>query len=252
MAKKERTQIYDHVLGKCDCGSFGWIFKIAKIAILILIICLVIRALNPYQSQISTIDNSGTAEMAVMPDKAIVFLGAETDSAAASDSQNSNAAIINSIKSSLASSKDLKIETSSYSVYPVYSYDKQTPQLIGYKTSHILKITTTNINNTGEIVDSASNAGANVVQDIQFSLSSDKEKQARQSLLSGAIADAKEKADIIAKAAHVWLKKPVRITESWNMPYPLMEKAMYGSAAGTSISPQELQLSVSVSISWKI
>jgi len=223
---------------------------IVQFLIFVLIVYLVVNALKP--SETSTIDTSGSAEISVMPDKAYVFLGAEIDANTASESQQKSADIIDAIKLSLSSFQGIKIETASYYVTPIYSYRYETPEITGYKAVHILKITTTDINNTGKIIDAASESGANNVQDIQFALSDEKEKQTRQELLTKAVADAKQKADIIAKEAKVSLKKPVKISESWNYPMPLYRTNAMAESAATQIFPQGLQLYVSVSISWKI
>ena len=232
---------------KCSCGCNHW-HVLAKVVLIVLVIYLAAGWLKPAEA--STIDTSGSAEASVMPDKAYIFLGAETQSDTAADSQSENAGIIDAIKASL-SEMNVKIETSSYYVTAVYSYKEDTPKVIGYSTTHILKITTTDVETAGKVIDAASKGGANAVSNIQFDLSDEKEKAARQNLLSNAVDDARQKADIIAKAAGVSIKKPMHISESWNMPYPLYEKAM-AAGAETSISPQELQLSVSISVSWKI
>ena len=218
---------------------------------IVLIVYIAASWLKPAEA--STIDTSGTAETSVMPDKAYIFLGAETQADTAADSQAENAAIIDAINSAL-SEMDAKIETSSYYVNAVYSYEKDTPVVIGYKTTHILKITTTDVENAGKIIDAASEGGANTVNDIQFALSDEKEKAARQNLLANAVDDARQKADIIAKAAGVRVKTPMHISESWNMPYPMYDRVMAAGmeSAKTSISPQELQLSVTISVNWKI
>jgi len=229
---------------KC-CNSWH---ILVKIALIVLVICMAASWLKPAEA--STIDTSGTAEASVMPDKVYIFLGAETQSSTAADSQSENAVIIDAIKSSL-SEMNVKIETSSYYVSAVYSYRGDTPEVIGYKTIHILKITSTDVENAGKIIDAASEAGANTVSNIQFALSDEKEKETRQNLLSNAVDDARQKADIIAKAAGVSIKKPMHISESWAMPYPLYEKSI-AAGAETNISPEELQLSVTLSVNWKI
>ena len=235
---------------KCSCGCNHW-HILAKIVVIILILYMAASWLKPAET--ATIDTSGTAETSVMPDKGYIYLGAETQADTAASSQSENAGIIEAINESL-SSLNAKIETSSYYVTPVYSYQYDTPEVIGYQTTHILKITTTDVNNAGKIIDAASAAGANSVQNIQFTLSDERDKEIRQSLLSFAVADAKEKASIIAKAAGVSVNKPMHISESWNIPYPPYASgiSMESAPAKTQISPQELQLSVSVSVSWKI
>ena len=232
---------------KSSCGCNHW-HVLVKIILIVLVMYLASGWLKPAEA--STIDTSGTAETSVMPDKAYIFLGAETQADTAASSQSENAAIMDAINSGL-SEMDAKIETSSYYVNAVYSYEKDTPVVIGYKTTHILKITTTDVENAGKVIDAASAAGANTVSNIQFALSDEKEKAARQNLLANAVDDARQKADIIAKASGVSIKKPMHISESWAMPYPLYKAAGIESAS-TSISPQELQLSVTVSVNWKI
>lgn len=178
------------------------------------------RDLNNTSTTPSTVSTSGTATTEVMPDKLSVTVGVETNGTTAQDAvfQNANltAQVIAAVRG-LGISEN-QIETSSYSLLPIYEYI-QPPQLcieiyppppgcetrqeiIGYRTSNTVT-GTLDVDadvNAGQVIDAAVGAGANRVDGIVFFISQEMQQELRDSLIRDAIANARQRANIAAEA----------------------------------------------------
>src|SRR5690606_20881763 len=62
------------------------------------------------------------------------------------------------------------IQTTQYSIDIQYDFEDGKQIFRGYKVTHLLQVTVENIEQTGLIVDTAVNNGANTVSNIQFTL----------------------------------------------------------------------------------
>lgn len=217
------------------------------------------------QAQRETITVSETVEQETMPDEASVYMDIKTRAAAAADAKDENAEISDAVLNALYSYgvEEDNIETSSYYLSEETKWDKDTEEYIttGYVLTHTLKITTADIDNVGEIIDTAVDAGATEVNSVQFSLSRSKESEIKGDVLALAAEKAKTKAENIVDAIDVDLGELVSISESsYYNPYPwyarsagydMMEVAEEASYK-TSISPQELTVTATVTLTYEI
>ncbi len=214
-----------------------------------------------------TITVNGQYKTSMSPDKAEIYLGVETQSATARSSQQDNANIIQAIKASLYSLglTSADIETTSYSIYPVYEYpqpcygDKcptpSSPKLTGYKTSHMLKVKASSIDKVGQYLDAAVNAGANDVSSIVFTLSDSKRNQLYKQALTEAAKNAKASADAIAAGLGTHVTGIVSATEGSTYVVPYYRTLAAGapeSSATTDISPGLIEVSASLSVVYEI
>ena len=69
---------------------------------------------------------------------------------------------------------------------------------------------------------------------------------------SEAVADARRKAEIYAKAAGVTLGAPLSMSEDGAAPAPVMYRRAGVAAAATPVAPGEETLRIAVSVSWAI
>ena len=143
------------------------------------------------------------------------------------------AAITAALRDSGIAQKD--IQTSRFSVQPVYAPPQPNtePKLSGFSVSNQLSITIRQIATVGTILDRVIAAGATDVGGVEF-LHSDLSKaldQAREA----AVADARRKAELYARAAGLELGRVVWITEDPSFAPPGQMKAM--RAAGGLASP---------------
>lgn len=107
----------------------------------------------------------------VDPDMAVITFAVETMALSAKESAAANARaadnMIRSVKGTLGPAD--KIDTASFSVFPVYEFEKAKGQVLkGFRTTNQVNVTTDKIASTGEILDRAIEAGANRVVDVRF------------------------------------------------------------------------------------
>ena len=102
------------------------------------------------------------------------------------------------------------------------------------------------------VIDVLVGAGANDIGGLNFSVS--QASKLLDDARERAIADARRKAEIYAKAAGVTLGAPLNIAEVGSAPVPMFRAKMAtaGFAAPTPVAQGEETLTVNVSVSWAI
>ena len=204
---------------------------------------------------------TGTHTLYADPDEANFNIEVETQARTAIDAQEDNAVKMDSVKKALLDSglKTSEIIRSSYSVYPRYNYSRMAQgEIVGYTATHTLMIKTTNIDSVGKYIDVAVRAGANDVRGISFGLSDEKEAELRASALKFAAESARTKADSMADGAGVRLGKIVQISEGYVGYQPVYRTVAEAApipapaAPPTSIEPGTVELSASISVTYKI
>lgn len=120
-----------------------------------------------------TLTVRGSATQEAVPDMAVITLAVETLELTARESAASNAKISEGVARALkrAIGPADEVNTASYSVFPVYEFDKGRREVLkGFRTAHHLRVTTERTSATGEILDKALEAGANRVVDVRFDM----------------------------------------------------------------------------------
>ena len=162
-----------------------------------------------------TINISGDGKVSGVPDIAVLNLGVTSEATAVNSAQDSNTkkmnAIIKAVKDMSVDEKD--IQTTNYSIYPKYSYDKEKgiSNIVGFTVSQSVTVKVRKLDDVGSILAQAGNLGANQVGGIQFTIDNPDslKEQARQK----AIKDAKDKANTLAKELGVSLGRVVSFNE---------------------------------------
>ena len=131
---------------------------------------------------------------------------------------------------------------------PKMRYDQNTPTLIGYTAVNIIQVTLEDVNNVGSIIDIAVAAGANLIHNIQFTVSKDRLDDLRESAIDAAVKDAQQKADATSRSLGVRLIGPISVSLTPGYePRPYYEEARI---AGTPITPGELEISSNVQVTY--
>ncbi len=204
---------------------------------------------------------NGDAKLSADPEKIEVSLGVETIALTAKESQQDNADVMNAVKNSLKSigiaSKDIKTTQYSLDVVQHWDEDNREYEIDGYRTTHIIKIESTDINKAGDIIDKAVQSGANKVSGVVFSLTDAKIKELRLQALKDAGVNAKEKADAIASSLGITIKRVYQASEgyAYYQPYDVQksyEMAVAGTSTPTEISPGQIEISASISVSYEL
>jgi len=147
-----------------------------------------------------SVNVTGTAQINVIPDRAIIQLGVQSNGASVDAVQDSNnkaiQRVIAAIKAENVDPKD--IATDVYSIEPVYeNYDSL--YIKGYRIYNTIAVTVRDVKKTSSVLAAALSAGANQVNDVSFYTSELRKyrDQARQLAMTAA----KEKAQALASAS---------------------------------------------------
>lgn len=199
------------------------------------------------------IDVYGYAEISEKADLAEIYLGVETQNVIASASQKENADAMDKVyKAIYAYVHKEDVETITFSLETVIDWSDGRQNVVGYKTTHIIKIKASP-ENAGKIIDAAVNAGANKINSIAFTLSDSKKDEIGEEALKKAILNARKKAELIAAEIGVALTKPVYISAEYSnvVPYYSSYKSVPEAAgASTQISTGDVKVTASVSVSY--
>jgi uncharacterized protein len=209
-----------------------------------------IPIMNPhfYCKKPYTIEVAGEGTVSAAPDKAIIILGVITENISLTVAQKENADTVSNIISSLLNLSIPKenIQTTNYRIDIEYNYEDGKQTLRGYKVTHLLQITIDKVDQTGFIVDTAVNNGANSVSNIQF-IVAHPEAYYNQAL-SLAVKNGEQKAITIAKTIGVTLNQfPGQVQEVSRTQEPSpYQTQLYAKSAVTPIQPGELKISASI------
>ena len=143
----------------------------------------------------------GDSIVQAQPDTAIITIAVVTQNRNALTAQQENAtktdAVVRALKAAAGSGAEVK--TSGYSIQPQRVYkENQPPTISGYEARNSVTVTLDDLTKVGSMIDAASQAGANDVSGIAFTLR--KDRQARDRALSEATREAVSKAQVVAQA----------------------------------------------------
>ncbi len=196
--------------------------------------------------QCKTMTLTGQGQVSQVADTVIINLGVQTTGYNLVAIQSENAQKTQAILQALKHMGITDVKTIQYSVDKIYDYENGKQIDKGYSVRNILEIKTKNINSAGNVIDSAVNMGANVVDLISFDVSN-KDFYYLQAL-NLAVQNASQKAKSISM--NLGLKTnptPSRITENSTLPSQPFRKEF---AASTPIVPGNLIIEALVTIEF--
>ena len=226
-----------------------------------MLLCLAILALGTGAAlaEGTKLTVSGSGTVLVESDLAVVTVGvreASTDVLVAQSTVNEKIA---AIKQALleAGAKESEINTDSINIYANYDYSDNTEVIVGYTANNTLSVRTTDIDNVGALIDAAFAAGANTLDNVQFTVQDDSE--AREQALTKAVEDARRKADVLAAAAGMQIASIASIAESGVYTYDSMrnyammdEATTESGGAGTLVQAALVSVDASVSMEFEL
>jgi uncharacterized protein YggE len=177
-----------------------------------------------------TIEVSGSASVQVPADVAKVSFAVETHGKEATGAASQNAQTMSQVIAALraASLPGLHIETYGYSLSP--EYVAPSPQgdrartINGYTALNNIRVTVTDVQAAGKVMDTAIGAGANRVSGLSFEAS--ETADARREALTRAVSEARLQAQAIADALGRELGPPVEIHGGAQQPQPRPQGVM--------------------------
>lgn len=209
--------------------------------------------------QRNTISVSGNGKVSTQPDKAEIYVKVNTEGTTATAARDSNSELSNKVINALTAEGIPKkdIETNYYYLDKKQEWDEGMKKYVdkGYEVNHVLKVTTTDLDKVGGLLDTAVNAGANGIDRVSFGLTDEKQREVSKEALKMASAEAENKAESIADSVGVNLGKIITVSESnyYYTPYEFSGAAYEkAEAPRTSILPQTLEVSASVGLVYEI
>jgi uncharacterized protein len=202
----------------------------------------------------TAISVTGEATVSVPPDLALVDGGVTSEAKTAREASDANNTAMGKVLLALkiAGVDEKDVQTSRLSLQPQSAPNRTgASAIVGYRASNRVAIKVRNVSDVAAVIDTLVGAGANEVGGIQFTVSEASKwlDEARDK----AVADARRKAEIYARAAGVALGAALSISEG-SSPEPMRyrNKVSAGMAAGTPVAQGEETLSVTVNVSWAI
>ncbi len=197
---------------------------------------------------------TGEATVSVPPDQAQIDGGVTSDAKTAREASDANNAAMGKVLLALkdAGIDEKDYQTSRLSLQPQYAPNRSGPSPVtGYRASNRVTVRLRDVTKVAAIIDVLVGAGANELGGINFMVSQASKllDEAREK----AVADARRKAEIYAKAAGVTLGEPLGISEEGGAAPVFRGKMVGGIAASAApIAQGEETLSVTVNVSWAI
>ena len=199
---------------------------------------------------------TGEAQISVAPDIAFVDAGVATDARTAREASEANNAAMGKVFAALkAVNIDARdVQTSRLSLQPQYAPNRSGPSpIVGYRASNRVTVRIHDVSKVAGVIDTLVGAGANDIGNVAFEVS--QASKLLDEARDKAVADARRKAEIYAKAAGVTLGAPLSISEE-GAPVPTFRAkalAVAPMAAGAPpVAQGEETLSVTISMTWAI
>jgi uncharacterized protein len=199
---------------------------------------------------------TGEGQVSVAPDYAAISAGvvsrAKTAGEAADANAKAMAAVIGALTDAGVARDDIR--TVQYSLQPTYAAPQpgSEQKLTGFSVSNRLNVKIRDIGKTGGILDKLVAVGATDIGNVEYlhSNSSALLDQARQA----AMADARRKAELYAKAAGLTLGVVAFVSENTGVAPPVFAKALRAAAPAmpTQILSGEDTLSVQIAVGFDV
>lgn len=198
---------------------------------------------------------NGTGTVLVESDLAIITLGVREIAREVLDAQGAVNEKIAAVRQALvdAGVQTDEINTDNINIYANYDYSGSGESIVGYTAYNSLSVHTTDIDAVGALIDAAFAAGANSLDNVQFTVQDDTD--ARDEALKKAVEDALRRGKVLAQAAGLTISSISDITESYNYSYDSGMNYRYAAedtpGAGTSVQAALVNVSASVTMTFE-
>lgn len=230
--------------------------KITKILLIILVLFVAKAAAQDTAEKLPPhIRTTGEAVVTVKPDRAQIDIGvvtqAESSQAAADANAKQLEATLARLRQLLGANADIK--TISYTLNPNYRYPKEggEPTITGYTAANVVRVTLDDLTQVGKVIDTATAAGANRIQNLQFTLKNELVVQAQA--LQQAAVKARAKAEALAGALNLNITRVLSVVESSPAVVPMYDVAMArAETARTPIEPGTIEVRATVTLTVEV
>jgi hypothetical protein len=230
--------------------------RCALIAVLACAACAAVLAQQP--PPLSSIRVTGDAKVTAKPDRAQIDIGVTTRAAKSQEAASQNAQAVEAVLDALRKAVPAAVlKTISYSLSPNYEYHVSggEPTLNGYTAMNVVQVTLDELAKVGSVIDSAAQAGANHVQDIQFTLRD--QDAVRAAALREAALRARAQAEVLAQALGLKVVRVLSVEENSPHVTPVYRQfaaraASASSAAATPVEAGTLEVTADVTLTVEV
>lgn len=206
----------------------------------------------------TVLDVSAQGESKRTPDIATVSAGVVSQAADAASAMRETATRMDRVIAALkkAGIADRDLRTANISLQPQYRYENNKPPVVtGYQASNTVTVRFRDIGKAGSVLDALVATGANQINGPDLGL--DNPDAAMDEARIDAIAKARARAELYAKAAGLKVKRILSISEgNFDMPRPMpimmRAQAMVADGAESKILPGEQNVNVTVSVRFEL
>ena len=198
---------------------------------------------------------TGEGTVSVPPDLAQIDAGVASDGKTAREASEANNAAMGKVLLALkgAGIAEKDYQTSRLSLQPQYATNRSggASPVVGFRASNRVTVKIRDVTKAAGLIDTLVSAGANDIGNISFEVT--QASKLLDDAREQAVADARRKAEIYARATGVTLGAPLSVSEG-SAPMPLFKGRMAAApmAAPAAVAPGEETLSVTVNVSWAI
>lgn len=234
----------------------SFLFRLGLVAALL---AAPLPALAQSEQKPPSISVTGEASIRKAPDIAVLRAGVTSQAKTAREAMTASAKLMTAVLASLKANgiAESDIQTSRLSVHPIRepnrSFSSSNPAtIVAVEASSLITVRVRDINKAADVLDGMISAGANLATGINFEVS-DASKHLDEARTE-AIADAKRKAEIYAKAAGVALGRPLSISEGYISRPRTQDFAIRTAApaAAMPIQPGEEKIGINVTVSYEL
>jgi uncharacterized protein YggE len=213
------------------------------------------------EEQRNVVNVVGKGEISITPDIAYLSIGVTSQAETAQAAQKANAAKMQKLNDLLKKTwkiADKDIKSTQFYVQPNYTYtEKEGQKVKGYNANHTIQVTYRDLTKVGQLLDAASTAGANNIDNIRFSI--ENTDQYETQVIEKAMANASLKANAIAKAANRQIGLVLVVSQGdssspiiYGQNEMLQAKADMDTAGSTAVEAGEIKVSTQVSVQYEL
>ena len=216
------------------------------------------RAQPAPASPVSSIRVTGDARVTARPDRVQIDIGVTTRAAQSQEAASQNAREVDAVLAAVRKATPAAVlKTISYSLNPTYQYHPkgEEPTITGYSAVNVVQVTLDDLAKIGTVIDSATQAGANHVQGIQFTLRD--QDAVRAEALRQAATRARAEAEVLAAALGLKVVRVLGVEENSPRVMPVRaylgaQRAMAAAAAPTPVEAGTLEVTADVMLTVEV
>ena len=209
-------------------------------------------------SPVSSVRVTGDARVTARPDRVQIDIGVTTRAAQSQEAASQNAREVDAVLAAVRKATPAAVlKTISYSLNPTYQYHPkgEEPTITGYSAVNVVQVTLDDLAKIGTVIDSATQAGANHVQGIQFTLRD--QDAVRAEALRQAATRARAEAEVLAAALGLKVVRVLGVEENSPRVMPVRaylgaQRAMAAAAAPTPVEAGTLEVTADVMLTVEV